>query len=176
MNSKKILAISGSIRPNSSSHVVIDEFARMLPEGIEFELFQDLAGIPAFDGREDDPESVKKFKNLIRNADGILICTPEYAFGVPGALKNALDWTVSTGEFVDKPVAHITASSQGERGHESLHHTLTAISSKLHPETSLLISFIRAKVKDGKIVDKNSLSALKQLVHAFVKIVFENDN
>src|SRR5262245_9010780 len=113
----KIIAIAGSIREQSSSHIVIDEFARMLPASVVFELYNNLASIPAFDGREVDPAPVKEFKDLIRSADGILICTPEYAFGVPGALKNALDWTVGTGDFVEKPVALITASSHGEKGH-----------------------------------------------------------
>ena len=168
MSSKRILAISGSIRPNSSSHVIIDAFAKLLPSTIEFSVYNELASIPAFDGREDDPEVVKKMKSLILHADGILICTPEYAFGVPGALKNALDWTVGTGEFVNKPVALITASSQGERGHEAMLHILTAIAAKLNSETTLLISAIRSKVKDGKLIDTLTLNLLKEFTHHFV--------
>src|SRR6187401_2826977 len=105
MKSFKIVGICGSIRAQSSSHVVLEEFARQLPSIFTFAQYTDMASIPAFDGREEDPDPVKKFKTMIKEADGVFICTPEYAFGVPGALKNALDWTVGTGEFVDKPVA-----------------------------------------------------------------------
>jgi len=69
---------------------------------------------------------------------------------------------------VNKPVALITASSQGEKGHESLQHILTAISATLHPSTTLLISFIRAKVKDGKIIDEETKVLVADVVNAFI--------
>jgi len=171
MKSLKIVGICGSIREQSSSHAVLDEFARSLPAELAFQQYNELASIPAFDGREEDPHPVKKFKSIIKNADGIFICTPEYAFGVPGALKNALDWTVGTGEFVDKPVALITASSHGEKGHESLQNTLSAISAKLYPESTLLISFIRAKVKDGRIADLATQQAIQTVAASFAKVI-----
>ena len=85
MKSLKIVGLCGSIRAQSSSHVVLEEFARALPSAITFEPYTDLASIPAFDGRDEDPDPVKKFKTMIKEADGVFICTPEYAFGVPGA-------------------------------------------------------------------------------------------
>ncbi len=100
-----IIGISGSIRQRSSSYVVLEEIARLLPQQVAFELYEDLASLPAFDGREEDPEPVKEFKAMLKKADGIFISSPEYAFGVPGALKNALDWTVGSGDFINKPVA-----------------------------------------------------------------------
>jgi chromate reductase, NAD(P)H dehydrogenase (quinone) len=171
MKTQKIVGVCGSIREQSSSQVVLDEFVRMLPSGFAFEQYRALASIPAFDGSDVDPSPVKSFKTMIKNADGIVICTPEYAFGVPGALKNALDWTVGTGEFVNKPIALITASSQGEKGHESLQHTLRAISATLHPESTLLISFVRAKVKDGKVTDIATQQAIQNLANSFTKIL-----
>jgi chromate reductase, NAD(P)H dehydrogenase (quinone) len=169
MKKIKILAICGSIRENSSNHAIIEEIARTIPSHVTFELYDEMASIPAFDGREDEPESVKQYKNKIQEADGILICTPEYAFGVPGALKNSLDWTVSSVVFIDKPVALITASSVGDKAHEALQHTLTAISAKLRPETTLLIPFVRAKVKEGKIVDDETKQAVDNVVNALLK-------
>src|SRR5688572_16173005 len=171
MQKTKILAIIGSIRKDSSSQAVINEVASLVPSHVHFELFNALADISAFDGRDEDPESVKNFKSKVKEADGVLICTPEYAFGVPGAFKNALDWTVGSSDFYDKPVALITASSQGEKGHESLQHTLTAISAKIHPDTTLLISFIRAKVKDGILHDSEEKSLVAKLTHEFIKVL-----
>jgi len=164
MQAIHILGINGSIRNNSSSHTVMNEVINNLPANVKFSLFEQLADIPAFDGSESDPDPVAHFKSQINQADAIIICTPEYAFGVPGALKNALDWTVGSGNFMNKPVALITASSQGEKGHEALQHILTAIAAKLDPVTTLLISFIRAKVKDGSISDAPTLESVKSLV------------
>jgi len=164
MQAINILGINGSIRSNSSSHSVMNEVIDNFPVSTNFTLFERLADIPAFDGSETDPEPVADFKNKVKQADAIVICTPEYAFGVPGALKNALDWTVGSGDFVNKPVAMITASSHGEKGHEALQHILTAIAAKLDPATTLLISFIRAKVKDGEITDTATRESLQNLV------------
>jgi chromate reductase len=153
----------------------MNEVIKHLPSNVNFILFDRLADIPAFDGSDIDPEPVAFFKNEIRRADAIFICTPEYAFGVPGALKNALDWTVGSGDFVDKPVALITASSQGEKGHEALQHILTAISAKLDPATTLLISFIRAKVKGDSIVDGPTLELVKNVSsHLISKVEKQN--
>jgi chromate reductase len=172
MKKIKILAICGSIRKNSSNHAIIQEIASTIPSYVTFELYEEMATIPAFDGREDEPESVVRYKNKIEEADAVLICTPEYAFGVPGALKNSLDWTVSSMVFTNKPVALITASSVGDKAHEALQHTLTAISARLRPETTLLIPFVRAKVKEGKITNDET----KRSVDAVVNALLENLN
>ena len=171
MQKIRILAIPGSLRPDSSSHSLLNIIARLIPENINFEIYSDIGNLPHFDGSETPASSVHNFREKIATADGVLICTPEYAFGVPGSLKNALDWTVSSGEFVEKPVALITASSQGEKGHESLRNTLTAISSKQHPSTSLLISFIRAKVKDGEIVDAETEKLVREVANNFIALL-----
>ncbi|MND55329.1 NADPH-dependent FMN reductase [Solitalea canadensis] len=112
----KILAIPGSLRNNSSSNKILDFISTITPEHVDFQVYDKLAAISAFDDSDEVPQAVLHFKRAIKEADVLLICTPEYAFGVPGALKNAIDWTVSSGEFVEKPVALITASSQGEKG------------------------------------------------------------
>jgi NAD(P)H-dependent FMN reductase len=169
---KRILGISGSLRPNSSSHIVLQEAGRMLGPDVSFEMLGGIEHLPHFDGREEDaPEIVQQYRAKIKQADGVIICTPEYAFGIPGALKNALDWTVGTGEFVNKPVALITASSQGEKGHQALQWVLTAISANLIPEATLLISFVRAKVKDGEIRDLATKDAVSNVLIALLKEV-----
>ncbi|HEX4849148.1 MAG TPA: NADPH-dependent FMN reductase, partial [Puia sp.] len=116
----KILCIPGSIRNDSSSFALIRAIPQLVKNPIEFILFDGLADLPHFDGSEPAPENVARFRSLIAASDGVIICSPEYAFGIPGSLKNALDWTVSSGEFDQKPVAIITASSQGEKAHAAL--------------------------------------------------------
>src|SRR5688500_6862162 len=102
---KKILALPGTLRAESSSNVVLKIISENLTGSVSFEIYDMIGSLPHFNDAKEVPTAVQDFKNKIRLADGVLICTPEYAFGVPGSLKNALDWTVSSGEFVDKPVA-----------------------------------------------------------------------
>jgi chromate reductase, NAD(P)H dehydrogenase (quinone) len=137
--------------------------------GATFELYDQMAMLPHFDGREDAPIIVQEFRTKVRESNGVLICTPEYAFGVPGTLKNALDWTVGTGDFVNKPVALITASSQGEKGHEAMQWILQAISTRL--DHKLLISFIRSKVKEGQVVDEKTREEVIRLAQSFVRSI-----
>ncbi len=112
------------------------------------------------------------FRKQLRAADGILICTPEYAIGVPGTLKNAIDWTVSSMEFSKKPVALITASLSGEKAHQSLLGTLLIIEAQMTADTELLISFIKTKVNaDGKIIDTETLNSVNKLIKSFSEII-----
>lgn len=163
----KILAIPGSLRNNSSSNKLMTFISTILPTEVHYQIYEDLASIPAFDDREDIPSAVAQFKKAISDADALLLCTPEYAFGVPGALKNAIDWTVSSGELVEKPVALITASSQGEKGHAAMLNILSALSTKTPPSSTLLISFIKAKLNDkGEITNPELIDQLKAVIHS----------
>lgn len=144
----------------------------MAPENVSIELYSGVAKLPHFNDADDVPEAVAAFRNKVRHADAVLICTPEYAFGVPGSLKNALDWTVSSGEFIDKPVGLITASSQGEKGHAALLLILTAISSKIVADACLLISFVRSKLGNtGKIKDAHVARELEKALAALASSV-----
>jgi len=153
--------------------VVLKQIEEMIPPGVDFEIFNGVGSMPHFDGAEEIPGVVQAFLKKLREADGVLICTPEYAFGVPGSLKNALDWTVGTMEMNNKPTALITASTGGERGHESMLYTLGALSAKVTDGSSLLISFIRSKIKDGKIADENVKESLKIVVDSLIQSMSE---
>ncbi len=153
----KILAISGSTRVQSSNLNLIKAIEVLGAEDFSFIFFNSLASIPHFNpdnDNENPPREVTSFRAAIVEAHGVLICTPEYAMGVPGTLKNAIDWTVSSCEFSHKSVLLITASSLGEKAHESLLGTLRIIEADLPDETQLLISFIQTKLsKEGKWLD-----------------------
>jgi chromate reductase len=166
----KILAISGSLRPTSSNNMIIKIIAGMAPSDVDFEIYEGLAAIPAFNDIDNKPAD--DFRRQVREADAVFICTPEYAFGVPGALKNALDWTVSTGDFDKKPVALVTASSVGDKGHASLLNTLTALSADVAPAATLLISFVRSKLNDkGEITDPATSDALRSVLNALIAVI-----
>ncbi len=170
---KKIFAICGSTRQNSINLELLNIIKILEKDIIELQIFTQIDYIPHYNQDIDNPEYtptfVTEFRNKLREADGILICTPEYAMGVPGTLKNALDWTVSTMEFSQKPTALITASTSGEKGHQSLLETLKVVEAKIDEKTSLLISNPKTKIKPGLIIDEKTLREVKLLIHNLIK-------
>jgi chromate reductase, NAD(P)H dehydrogenase (quinone) len=170
---KKIVAICGSTRLNSINLELLKIIAQLYQETVDFEIVTNIDQIPHFnpdlDNPTDEPSQVLAFRSLLKSSDAILICTPEYAMGVPGTLKNALDWTVSSMEFSHKPTALITASSLGEKAHPALLETLKVIEAKIDDKTSLLISTPRTKIKDGVIVDEVTLLKVRGLMEDLMK-------
>jgi chromate reductase len=173
--STKILAISGSLRTGSSNHAILRYLGTIVPADVEYTIYDELALIPAFDpglDTDDPPLAVATLSKLLTEADGLIICTPEYAFGVPGSLKNMLDWLVSSSTLVDKPIALITASLGGEYAHASLLLTLGALTANVIEEATLLIQFIRAKMdSEGNIKDAGTMQNLQNLLAVFLKEV-----
>lgn len=172
---KKILAISGSTRKQSSNLTIIKKIQELTADNWEMTICDYPELLPHYNPDLDTevaPELVNAFRKAVSESDGVLICTPEYAMGIPGTLKNTLDWTVSVGSFSQKAVAVITASSLGEKAHESLIGTIRIIDAKLPDETTLLISNIRTKFDaDGKLVDADTLRKIQELINYFEKIV-----
>ena len=115
----KILAISGSLRAGSSNAALLRAVAAMAPREAAFAFYEEELGrLPHFNPDLDGegavaPPAVAELRARLAAADGVFISAPEYAHGVPGSLKNALDWIVSSGELTDKPVALIVASPGG---------------------------------------------------------------
>lgn len=169
-NKPIVIAIVGSTRRTSMNLSLVQAIAQLSNEYFSVTIFQGISDLPHFNPDLDTdtpPGEIQMFRELLRNSDGVLICTPEYAMGVPGTLKNALDWMVSSSEFSKKPVALITASSLGEKGHASLLDTLRVIESEITDETHLLISFVRAKVNAlGEITDEATRKQVINLVKA----------
>jgi NAD(P)H-dependent FMN reductase len=170
---KKVLAIPGSIRASSSNFLLLRAIAEMMAPEIEVVLFDGVGRLPHFDpGIDGVPEPVAKFLELLRGADGVIICTPEYAHGVPGSLKNAIDWTVSPAAFSGKPTLLITASTDGRFAHAALQEILQVIEARDVERLSLLIPFVRAKVNSQTgVIEEKTLSEIRELVETFVKIV-----
>ena len=173
--SQTVLAICGSTRAQSSNLNLIKALAELAKGLFEVEIFTGLAELPHFNpdlDTESPPPEITAFRNQLKAAGGILICTPEYAMGVPGSLKNAIDWTVSSMEFHQKPTALITASSVGQKGHHALLETLMVIEAKMVEESKLLIPFIKTKINaEGVITNTDTLSDVKTLIQAFFKLM-----
>jgi NAD(P)H-dependent FMN reductase len=171
---KKIFALSGSTRSQSTNIKLLKYIADLTSAIYDITLFEGLAEIPHFNpdlDTDNPPKQVVAFRNHIAEADGVIICTPEYVFSMPGSLKNALEWMVSTTLFLDKPTGLITASAQGEKGHEQLQLVMQTIGAQFNDETQLLISGIRAKMdNEGNLINKETLEKLTVFLQNFEKM------
>lgn len=174
----RILAISGSLRASSTNTTLVRATAALVPENMEITLYDGLGDLPHFTPDLDDdksPASVIHLRQLLQEADGVLICTPEYAFGVPGSLKNALDWTVSTGDLSGKPVAAISASplwGGGDKAHASLLLTLTALGAKVPEKARLMIPVVKKKLDaHGNVSDPETIQALRAVLAALAEAI-----
>ena len=120
----------------------------------------------------DPPCVISEFRKAIEDADGVLICTPEYLFSIPSGLKNALEWCVSTTVFSAKACGLITASTDGTHGHAQLQLLIKTLLGTDSECTTLLIPGIRSKLNElGKIKDRGTLDDLQKFYTAFYKSV-----
>jgi NAD(P)H-dependent FMN reductase len=174
MQNKKrtILAVSGSLRSNSSNTLIIKEIQKWIPQHITFTIYQDMATLPAFDDSMETPEPVIAWRRLLATADGVFICSPEYAFGIPGALKNAMDWTVGSGELVNKPLVLVTAATGGDKAHAAWLQIFTALSANIPDGGSLLIPFVRSKLNEkGEVSDDATREALQSVLRVLINSI-----
>jgi len=157
----RILAISGSLREASSNTQLLRAMAALAPEHVEIVLYGGIGALPHFnpdlDG-EAAPASVVDFRTALGEADGVIISCPEYAHGVPGVLKNALDWIVGSGEFVEKPVALINASPRATHALASLTETLTMMAARIVPEASIAVPLPGRALPEGGIAADDEIA------------------
>ena len=175
---KKILAISGSTRKDSVNGHILNAIAEEYKNRALFSFYEGIDQLPHFNPDldiEPFPPKVIALRKQIEEADGILICTPEYVFSLPGSLKNAIEWLVSTTLLTDKPAALITASSSGQKAHEALNLVMKTVGVKLGEHSSLLISAPKTKISiKGKITDESTHQNIRQLMESFLGILSEN--
>ena len=179
MLQRKLLAISGSLKATSSNTQILKAIAGLVPPGVDFILYEGLGTLPHFNPEIDidpAPESVKDFRRQLLQADGIIVSTPEYAFGAPGVLKNALDWSVSSGEFTKKPLALISASplyGGGDKAHASLMLTFKALDAIIDEKSKLMIPAVYKKFNaaTGEITDPETSKALITVIQSLLQCI-----
>ncbi len=171
----RLLAISGSLRAASSNTKVLQAAARLAPPDVTIELYQRLGELPHFNPDFDNervPGTVGEFRALVGAVDGVLMSSPEYARGVPGTLKNALDWLVGSLEFPNKPVALINVSPRATHALASLTTTLETMSARLVAEASVTLPLLGTTLGADEIVASPELAEpLRQAVAAFVDAI-----
>ena len=156
----KILAISGSLRAASLNSALLRAVARLAPPGMSLELFGDLGNLPLFnpDIEATEPPVVTRFRAQLSAADAVMIASPEYAHGVTGAMKNALDWIVGCEAFVYKPVALLNASPRAVHAQASLRETLTVMSAHVIDAASITVPILGSGLDEDAIVSHPRIS------------------
>ena len=142
----KILALSGSARRLSTNTALLRALEELAPPDIALSTYAGLGGLPVFSPDLEDlplPDSVVHFKRCMEACDGILISSPEYARGIPGGLKNAIDWLVSGDLVIAKPIALVHASHRGDDMLAALRLVLSTISSRFNEELFLRFPFMK---------------------------------
>ncbi len=172
---KNVFVIVGSASKNSANQKLVDIFATLTKDDFNLTIFGDLKTLPHFDpelSADDPPREIVEFRNAIEKADGVIICTPEYVFSLPSGLKNAIEWCVSTTVFSDKPVGLITASLDGQKGHQELQLIMKTIMSKFTENTTLLIRGIKGKMNaSGELTDSETLGDLTRFVEGYKTLI-----
>ena len=175
----RLLAISGSLRAASSNTAVLVAANRLAPVGVTIELYGGLGELPHFNPDFDNerlPGVVARFRELIGKADGLLISSPEYARGVPGTLKNALDWLVASFEFPHKPVALINTSPRATDALASLTTTLETMSAQIVTEVSLTLPLLGMTLGADDIVARPEFAGpLRDALAAFARVIENRD-
>ena len=171
----RILAISGSLRGVSSNTQALRALTSLAPDGVEVSLYNGIGDLPHFNPDLDGdtpPGAVADFRAALANADGVVLSSPEYAHGVPGVLKNALDWVVGSGEFYEKPVAIINASPRAVHALASLTETLTMMGARIVPEASIAVPLLSRALPEGGIAaDAEIADALRKAVADFSRAI-----
>lgn len=169
----RIFAICGSLRARSSNLSALQAAQRLAPPPMRVTIFDGLADLPHFnpdiDG-ENPPASVRVLREAVGAAEGLLICSPEYARGVAGVMKNALDWLVSSFEFPDKPVAVINASQRSTHADAALRLTLATMSARLVEKASITLPLLGRNLDaDGIVADPKLSARLRAALKTFAE-------
>lgn len=166
LGSMKILAISGSLRAASINSALLRAVSRLAPAGIVVEPFGDLGKLPLFnpDIEATDPPFVARLRAQIIAADAVVIASPEYAHGVTGPLKNALDWMVGCEAFVNKPVVLLNASPRAVHAQASLKETITVMSAIIVEKSSITVPILGSGLDEEGIIAHVDIS--RQLIES----------
>jgi chromate reductase, NAD(P)H dehydrogenase (quinone) len=140
------------------------------PDDIEITVFDGIGNLPVFSPDLEGlnlPESVQAFTRLIAQNDGLLIGSPEYIRGIPGGLKNAIDWLVSGDQIIGKPIALIHASHRGDDLLDALRKVLSTVSSNFNEHLFLRFSVMKETPED--ILEILKRAENRQRAEAFLR-------
>jgi chromate reductase len=171
----RLLGFSGSLRAASTNTAALEALARLAPDGVEVTLYRDLGSLPPFNPDDDEeapPSQVISLREWVRSCDGLLLAAPEYAHGVPGAFKNALDWLVASDVFPGKPVALINTAPRAFHAQSALRETLATMSARLIPEAFVALPLTGKTIAAKDILaDLRLVEPLREALERFVQAI-----
>ena len=155
-----VLAISGSLRAASRNSALLRAVARLAPAGMHVAIYGELGQLPLFnpDLEASDPAVVARLRARLIDADAVIIASPEYAHGVTGAMKNALDWMVGCEAFVNKPVVLLNASPRAVHAQASLREIIRVMSAIIIEEASITVPILGSTLDEEGIVSHPGIS------------------
>jgi chromate reductase, NAD(P)H dehydrogenase (quinone) len=175
----RLLGLSGSLRAASTNTAALKALARLAPDGVEVTLYRDLGALPLFNPDDDEatpPSPVISLRRLVGACDGLLLAAPEYAHGVPGAFKNALDWLVASDVFPGKPVALINTAPRAFHAQSALRETLATMSARLIPEAFVALPLTGKTIAAEEILADPRLSGpLRHALDRFVQAILGDE-
>ncbi|SEQ06197.1 NAD(P)H-dependent FMN reductase [Solimonas aquatica] len=168
-----ILGLCGSLRAASFNTALLHAASRLMPAQTRLQIYTGLGDLPLFnpDLEPTAPGSVIRFRDAVAQADALLIASPEYAHGITGVMKNALDWLVSDERFAFKPVAVLNASPRAQHADAALREVLRTMSARLIEPASLTVPVLGSGLDAEGMVHSPEISqrlseALRQLLDA----------
>jgi len=141
------------------------------PIEVDITIFDGLADIPPFnpDIEACNEPKVMALKNLLAESNGLFISSPEYAHGISGVLKNALDWLVSGEEFVCMPVAIFNTSPRASHAVRSLHEIIRTMSGNIIDEACITVPLLSSNLTPEGILNNNAMSeSIRTAINAFL--------
>jgi NAD(P)H-dependent FMN reductase len=175
----RLLAISGSLRKASTNTAALEALARLAPEGVHVLVYRDLAKLPPFnpdDDLEDEtkPEPVETFRQLVGASDAIIIAAPEYAHGLPGVFKNALDWLVASETFLGKRVVLLNASPRSFHAQSDLREILATMAARFVTEAFASLPLTGKTVTANELLkDSACAQRLKESLDTLIRALQE---
>lgn len=171
----KIFGLGGSLRQGSFTKALLYAAKELTPGDAELEIYERLGEISLFDQDQEKnpPEIIRELKAMIKQADAILISSPEYNYTIPGYLKNAIDWAsrpYGDNSFEDKPVAVMGGGGLVGGARVQYHLRQMFVFLNMHPinKPEVIIPAIAEKVKDGKVVDNHTRDKISELLTALI--------
>ncbi len=176
----RLLAISGSLRKASTNLAALEALARLAPADMRVNVYRGLADLPPFNPDQDaedvaKPEAVELLRRWVAQADALVIASPEYAHGIAGALKNALDWLVASEAFPGKPVVLLNAAPRAFHAQAALREVLATMSARLLPEAFVTLPLTgRAIAVDDILADPSLVRVLRESLIVLAAVLRSN--